>query len=30
MIAPLVPDKIEDLIGKLLDEADEMADKFDH
>jgi hypothetical protein len=29
MIAPLVPDKIEDLIGKLLDEADEMADKFD-
>src|SRR5204863_30892 len=29
MIAPLVPDKIDDLIGKLLDEADEMADKFD-
>ncbi len=29
MVAPLVPDKIEDLVGKLLDEADEMADKFD-
>ena len=29
MIAPLVPDKIDDLIGKLLDEADEMGDKFD-
>jgi len=29
MIAPLVPDKIEDLVGKLLDEADEMGDKFD-
>jgi hypothetical protein len=29
MVAPLVPDKIEDLVGKLLDEADEMGDKFD-
>ncbi len=29
MVAPLVPDKIEDLIGKLLDEADEMADQFE-
>lgn len=29
MVAPLVPDKIEDLIGKLLDEADEMSEKFD-
>ena len=29
MVAPLVPDKIDDLIGKLLDEADEMSEKFD-
>ena len=29
MVAPLVPDKIDDLIGKLLDEADEMGEKFD-
>ena len=29
MIAPLVPDKIDDLVGKLLDEADEMAEQFD-
>ncbi|MEQ2008762.1 MAG: hypothetical protein ABMA26_18435, partial [Limisphaerales bacterium] len=29
MVAPLVPDKIEDLIGKLLDEADEMSERFD-
>ena len=29
MIAPLVPEKIEDLVGKLLEEADEMGDKFD-
>ena len=27
--APLVPDKLEDLVGKLLDEADEMEEKFD-
>lgn len=27
--APLVPDKIEDLVGKLLEEADEMEEKFD-
>lgn len=30
MVAPLVPDKIEDLVGKLLDEADEMEDRFDN
>jgi len=29
MVAPLVPDKIDDLIGKLLDEADEMTERFD-
>ncbi|MEN9575415.1 MAG: hypothetical protein RL514_3270 [Verrucomicrobiota bacterium] len=27
--APLVPDKLEDLVGKLLEEADEMEEKFD-
>ena len=27
--APLVPDKLEDLVGKLLEEADEMDEKFD-
>lgn len=29
MVAPLIPDKIEDLIGQLLDEADEMGEQFD-
>jgi hypothetical protein len=30
MVAPLVPDKLEDLVGKLLDEADEMEERFDN
>ena len=30
MVAPLVPDKIEDLVGKLLEEADEMEERFDN
>ena len=29
IVAPLVPDKLDDLVGKLLEEADEMNDKFD-
>jgi hypothetical protein len=30
MVAPLVPDNIEDLVGKLLEEADEMEERFDN
>ncbi len=29
MVAPIITDKIEDLIGKLLDEADEMNEQFE-
>lgn len=30
MIAPLVPEKLEDLVGKLLEEADEIEERFDN
>lgn len=29
MVAPVITDKIEDLVGKLLDEADEMNEQFE-
>lgn len=29
MVAPIITDKIEDLVGKLLDEADEMNEQFE-
>ncbi len=29
MVAPLITDKIDDLVGKLLDEADEMNEQFE-